>query len=74
MAGRSFRKTQALRATHPVEWQAPVAEYLKLIANYRHLSDRRVNPIRHTVDEKIAYRQQLAQMGTTRRPALTKSR
>jgi phenylglyoxylate dehydrogenase beta subunit len=58
-----------LRFTHPVDRPEPVADYLKLIGKYRHLSEEQVSHIQHTVDEKIAYLQQLTQMAAARRPA-----
>jgi hypothetical protein len=42
---------------------------MSLIGKYRHLSDEQVTHIEHTVDEKFAYLQQLAQRGATRGPA-----
>jgi phenylglyoxylate dehydrogenase beta subunit len=58
-----------LQFTHPIDRAEPVAEYLKLIGKYRHLSEEQVSHIQHTVDEKIAFLQQLTQMAAARRPA-----
>jgi phenylglyoxylate dehydrogenase beta subunit len=64
-----YNPAYGLRFTHPVDRPEPVADYLKLIGKYRHLSEEQVSHIQHTVDEKIAYLQQLTQMAAARRPA-----
>ena len=51
-----------LRFTHPVERPEPVANYLKLIGKYRHLSDAEIAHIQRTVDDKIAFLRKLAEM------------
>jgi phenylglyoxylate dehydrogenase beta subunit len=58
-----------LRFTHPVEKPEPIGNYLKLIGKYRHLSDEQVAHIQRTVDDKIAYLQQLTQIAAARRAA-----
>ena len=61
-----YDPAQGLRFTHPVERPEPVADYLKLIGKYRHLSDDQVAHIQRTVDEKIAYLQKLTNMSVAR--------
>ncbi len=61
-----YEPTSGLRFTHPVDRPKPVADYLKLIGKYRHLSDAQVAHIQRTVDEKIAYLRQLTQIAAAR--------
>ncbi|HUB15821.1 MAG TPA: thiamine pyrophosphate-dependent enzyme [Acetobacteraceae bacterium] len=49
-----------LRLTRPVDKPVAVEEYLKLIGKYKHLSPEQVAHIQHTVNEKVAYLQQMA--------------
>ncbi|HXW41220.1 MAG TPA: hypothetical protein VEK75_08460, partial [Xanthobacteraceae bacterium] len=56
-----------LRFTHPVERPEPVVNYLKLIGKYRHLNDAQIAHIQRTVDDKIAFLRQLAEMAAARR-------
>ena len=56
-----------LRFTHKVEKPEPVGNYLKMIGKYRHLSEAQVAHIQGTVDDKIAYLEQLTQIAA--RPA-----
>ncbi|MFY9625005.1 MAG: hypothetical protein WAJ91_11530, partial [Rhodoplanes sp.] len=55
--------------THPVENREPIGNYLKLIGKYRHLDEEQVAHIQRTVDDKIAYLQQLTQIAAARRAA-----
>src|SRR3990172_7531638 len=64
-----YDPANGLRFTHPVDRPQPVADYIKMIGKYRHLSEQQVSHIQHTVDEKIAYLQQLTQMAAARRAA-----
>ncbi len=64
-----FDPANGLRFTHPVDRPQPVADYLKMIGKYRHLSEEQVSHIQHTVDDKIAYLRQLTQMAASRRSA-----
>jgi len=57
-----------LRFTHKVEKPEPVGNYLKMIGKYRHLSEEQVAHIQGTVDDKIAYLEQLTQIAG--RPAV----
>jgi len=57
-----------LRFTHPVERPEPVANYLKLIGKYRHLSDAEIAHIQRTVDDKIAFLRKLAEMAPAQGP------
>jgi phenylglyoxylate dehydrogenase beta subunit len=61
-----YDPASGLRFTRPIERPEPVANYLKLIGKYRHLSEEQVIHIQRTVDEKIGYLQRLTQMATTR--------
>lgn len=56
-----------LRFTHRVDRPQPIADYLKLIGKYRHLSEQQVAHIQQTVDGKIAYLQQLTEVAAARR-------
>ena len=53
-----------LRFTHKVDRPEPVSNYLKMIGKYRHLSEEQVAHIQRTVDDKIAYLDQLTKIET----------
>jgi len=57
-----YEPDKGLRFTHREQRPQPVGNYLKLIGKYRHLSEEQVAHIQRTVDDKIAYLQQLAQI------------
>jgi phenylglyoxylate dehydrogenase beta subunit len=57
-----YEPGKGLHFTHKVERPEPVGNYLKLIGKYRHLSEEQLAHIQRTVDDKIAYLQQLAQI------------
>lgn len=63
-----YDRDKGLRFTHAVDKPEPIGNYLKLIGKYRHLSVEQVAHIQHTVDEKITYLRQLAQVATVERP------
>jgi len=55
-----------LRFTHPVAKPLPVRDYLKLIGKYRHLSEEQIAHIQHTVDARIAFLRQMAELADKR--------
>ena len=64
-----YEPDKGLRFTHEVERPEPVGNYLKMIGKYRHLSEDQVAHIQRTVDDKIAYLQQLTRIVTSRHAA-----
>jgi phenylglyoxylate dehydrogenase beta subunit len=62
-----YDPANGIRFTHPVARPEPVANYLKMIGKYRHLSEDQLAHIQRTVDDKIAYLQQLTQVASSRR-------
>ncbi len=58
-----------LQFTHAVDNPEPVENYLKLVGKYRHLSGEQVAHIQRSVDDKLAYLQQLTRADAHRRIA-----
>lgn len=63
-----YDRENGLQFTRAVDKPEPVANYLKMIGKYRHLSEEQAAHIQHTVDEKIAYLRQLTQVTAAGRP------
>ena len=56
-----------LHFTQAVDNPEPIENYLKLLGKYRHLTGEQVAHIQRTVDDKLAYLQQLARADSHRR-------
>jgi len=55
-----YTAATGLRITRPVEKPVPIEAYLHLIGKYKHLSAEQVTHIQASVDQHVAYLQQLA--------------